>query len=104
MKKVELHYDFMSPFLQRVSGIARIGEIDFGLLDDSNSIKVPFYKESGSLGYKNLHFDSPKPIMDAMIRSYVDGMLMRDFSVFWYHHSRRIDTNNQQKVIVTLFD
>jgi len=106
MKKVELHYDFMSPFLQRVSGIARVGEIDMGLLDDSNSVKIPFYKEGGSLGYSNLPFDAPKPIMDIMIRSYIDGMLLRDSSMVWYQKSKRIMKKNlnDSRIIITFFD
>jgi len=106
MKKVELHYEVMSPFLQTVRGFARVGEIDMGLLNDLNSEKVPFYKEGGTLGYKNLPFDAPKPIMDIMIRSYLDGMLLRDSSMVWYQASRRImkPNNNDNRVIITFFD
>jgi hypothetical protein len=106
MYKVELHYNFMSPTLQVVSGTLRIGKIDFGMLpgydSEYNEQECTFKKEQGMLEYKNCPsmFARAKPISDIMIRSYFDGMLLRELGVTWFKDCYR--KNND--VFITIPD
>lgn len=96
--KIEIDWDFRSPHLQAVTGIVRIGQLDMGMIDPIENPGFPVRKEPGSLGYKSCPaiFSRCKPLVDVMVRSYYEGMILENKSVTWFDGCSR-DNN-----IVTL--
>jgi hypothetical protein len=87
MYKIEIHWGFRSPHLQVANGIVRIdSNLDIGGIDPKKIPGFPVQKDHGSLAYKNCDalFNRCKPLVDVMVRSYYDGLLMRDLSVTWF--------------------
>jgi hypothetical protein len=94
--KIEIEWKMRSPSMRLLTGDIRIGKIDLGKLTDANSQSFPFKKEPGMLEYQNTPpiFARSKPLVDAMIRSYFDGMIFENWSVTWFLGCRRnYDTN-----------
>jgi hypothetical protein len=93
MYKIEIEWGFMSPHLRVLTGQVKIGNIDFGMLTPEEIISFPVKKEINTLGYKNCPaiFTRCKPLVDIMVRSYFDGLIMRDLSVEWFQNCYRKD-------------
>jgi hypothetical protein len=95
MYKIEIDWDFRSPHLQAVTGIVKIDNIDFGRINPIETPGFPVRKERGALGYKNCSalFSRCKPLVDVMVRSYFDGMILSDCSVEWFQNCYRKDND-----------
>ena len=100
--KIEIDWDFRSPSLRVLTGEVRIGRIDFGILDPTKFPSFPVKKEEGMLSYKNCSalFSRCKPLVDVMVRSYFDGMKLKDKSITWFDDCSR--KNNT--VFITMND
>ena len=97
MLRINIEWDFVSPFLKVASGRLYIHEAD-GIGGTQFPEKLVFEsrikKEEGTLGYKrdpdkdiflisNEEFEDIKPVIDTMIRSYFDGLTLQKSSVQW---------------------
>ena len=103
MYKVEVDYNFVSPSLQVVSGVIRIGQIDLGMLPkEAKDQEFTFKKQQGSLEYKNCCslFGRTKSVADIMIRSYFDGMMLRDLGITWFRNAHR----HNNDITITFMD
>jgi len=102
MYKIEIKWDFRSPTMAVLTGEARIGHIDMGMLTDIDSTPFSIKKERHSLGYEGCPaiFQRAKPLLDIMVHSYYDGMLMRNESIIWFKECYR--KNNE--VFLTIPD
>ena len=80
MYKIEIDWGFMSPHLQVLTGIVRIDDVQFGMIDPVKVPGFPVKKEMNRLGYQNCPaiFSRCKPLVDVMVRSYFDGMRMTE--------------------------
>ena len=100
MYKIEIEWDFRSPVMRVLTGHVRIGKIDMGRLDKTEFPSFPVKKEQGSRGYKNCPaiFNSFKPLVDLMVDSYYDGMIMKEESFAWIRNGSR--HNNDVHIIM----
>ena len=91
MYKIEIDWGFRSPSLAVLTGNAKIGHIDMGMLSDAECTTFSIKKERNTLGYEGCPaiFQRCKPLVDIMVRSYYDGMLMRDESLEWFRSCSR---------------
>jgi len=102
MYKIEIDWNFKSPHLQVLTGTVRIDNIQMGSIDRSVVPGFPVKKEMNTCGYKDCPaiFDSCKPLVDVMVRSYYDGMRLSKQSIEWFGNGAR--KNNE--IFLTLFD
>jgi hypothetical protein len=100
MYKIEIEWGFRSPTLRILTGEVRLGRIDMGRLDKEEIESFPVKKEQGSRGYKNCPaiFNSFKPLVDLMVDSYYDGMIMKEESFAWVRNGSR--HNNDVHIIL----
>lgn len=107
MYKIEVHYEFVSPFLRVLSGTVKIGQTGFGMLTAKQAKAFPFKKEQNTLGYQNCPpiFSRTKPMVDTLIKAYYDGMILNDLSVNWFKnaHTKKI-SEMEHDVIITMLD
>lgn len=91
MYKIEVEWDFRSPTLAVLTGKVKIGHINMGMLSDHDSTTFSIKKERNTLGYEGCPaiFQRCKPLLDVMVRSYYDGMLMKNESMEWFKNSSR---------------
>lgn len=91
MYKIEIEWGFRSPSMQVLTGQVKIGQIDMGLLDPKEFPPFPVKKERNTRGYEQCSalFSRCKPLVDQMVDSYFDGMLMRDESHGWFRSCSR---------------
>jgi len=89
--KIEIDWNLRSPHLQALTGIVRIDRLDFGMIDKGKNKGFPVRKEPHSLGYQNTSalFSRCKPLVDVMVKSYYDGMILADQSVEWFDECSR---------------
>jgi hypothetical protein len=95
MYKIEIDWDFRSPSLGVLTGKVKIGHIQMGLLDENEFPSFHLKKERNTLGYKRCPaiFQRTKPLVDLMVRSYYDGMLMRKESMEWFTDCSRVNNS-----------
>lgn len=95
MYKIEIDWGFKSPSMQVLTGIVRIDQIDMGGIDPEKVQGFQVKKEPGVLGYKQYPaiFNSCKPLVDVMVRSYFDGMLLSEKSIEWFANGSRHNNN-----------
>ena len=91
MYKIEIDWGFKSPHLQVLTGTVRIDKISYGAINKEMITGFPVKKEVGSTGYQNCPaiFSRCKPLVDAMVRSYFDGMRLEPLSIEWFDDCAR---------------
>jgi|GEM_PF-4426192 len=84
--KIEIDWDFRSPSLQALTGIVRIDQMDYGLINPKENPGFPVKKVPGQRGYKDCPaiFTRCKPLVDVMVDAYFDGMRLADQSFVWF--------------------
>lgn len=102
MYKIEIDWNFKSPFMQILTGTVRIDNISIGTI---NSQIIPGFrvkKEQGITDYTNCPaiFDRCKPLVDVMVRSYFDGMNLSDCSVEWFRNCSK----KNEEIYLTMLD
>lgn len=102
MYKVEIDWDFRSPTLRVLTGHVRLGTLNMGMLNQREYPSFPVRKEFGTREYKDCPaiFNSFKPLVDLMVDSYYDGMLMKGQSFAWVESGAR----HNNEVIIRMKD
>jgi hypothetical protein len=102
MYKIEIDWGIRSPFLRVLRGTVRIDQLDMGLINPKEIEGFPVEKEMNTTGYSNCPaiFTRCKPLVDVMVRSYFEGMLLSDHSVEWFQSCHR----KNEQVFLTLND
>jgi len=102
MYKIEIDWDFRSPVLRILTGHVRIGQIDMGRLSEKEFPSFPVKKEQNTRGYEECPaiFNSFKPLVDLMVDSYYDGMIMSEESFGWVRNGSR----HNNDVFITMPD
>jgi hypothetical protein len=91
MLRIWIDWDFISPSLGAVSGIAKVHYVQ----DQSNWILLCKFKvkcKPGMVGYTSeadgiptLLYDAIKPQLDQMVRSFRDGISLQNTTFTWVH-------------------
>ena len=102
MYKIEIKWDFRSPTLGVLVGDVQVGMISLGSLSEQDATPFRVKKQQGILEYKDCPsiFARCKPLVDVMVNSYYDGMLMNPESFTWFRDCSR--SNND--VFITMMD
>ncbi len=89
--KIEIDWKMKSPFMQVLTGEVRVGQIDMGCLDPKKYEAAFIKKENGIMEYRRAPsiISRCKPLVDVMVRSYFEGMLLKEQSVVWFDGCHR---------------
>lgn len=95
MYKIEIEWGFRSPTLRVLTGQVKIGNIGMGMLSEEECAPFPVKKERNTLGYERCPeiFTRCKPLVDLMVRSYFNGMIMSDDSYEWFKDCHRLNND-----------
>ena len=106
MIRISIKWDFISPILQAVGGIAEVHYVR----DTTKWALLTRFKvtcESGSLGYKSIDdkgvptviLDAIKPQLDTMIRSFQAGVMLNIDTYTWITKEDQIKSMESFKAI-----
>ena len=100
--KIEIEWGFMSPHLRVLTGIVRIDQLNSGMINKIENPGFPVRKEEYTLGYSysSAIFSRCKPLVDVMVRSYYEGMILANESITWFDGCSR----HNDKVTLTMND
>ena len=102
MIRINIKWDFISPSLRVISGILTVENF----ASDATSkgevlLRCRVKKESGTLGYSSIDdkgkggiphylFEALRPQINTMVRSYYDGVLLKDFQYDWVENPNNL--------------
>lgn len=92
--RIDIEWEFISPLLQRASGVVKVWEVDQNLtvnIPNKLILQCNCHIESGAFGFKGkVPIDLFKIYEDriaSLMRSYYDGMVLRNKQHHWIAES-----------------
>ena len=92
MIRIMIDWNMVSPFLQTISGILTVEEVDTTYITQPVTlIKCKVSRTPGSTGYSSIgkrgiptdFFEQIKPFIEPMIHSYYNGIIMEKSDFHW---------------------